>query len=202
MILAFDTETSGLRKEGLPDTDTSQPRLVQLGAKLFDAQWKKVGSMVVLIRPDGWAIEPEALAVHGIPTMRCQKYGVRLDSALLAFRDLVEDAARIVAHHAEFDRHVIAAAIHHAGGNGHWWARKAQHLFCTMEASAKTCDLPGQFGDAKFPKLEEAVAALLPGQAFPVKHDAESDIDATVAIYRELLRRGITKDPDPFAMAA
>jgi hypothetical protein len=39
----------------------------------------------------------------------------------------------------------------------------------------------------------------LPGRDLPVKHDADSDIAATTALYRELMDRGIVLEPDPFA---
>lgn len=201
MLLGFDCETSGLPKPSLDPNDPAQPHLVQLGAKLYDRDWKIVGRQTVLIRPEGWEIEPDALAVHGIPTHRCQRYGIRLDSALLTFRDLVEDAARIVAHNAQFDRKVITTAIQRAGGEGLWWAKKAAALFCTMEAATEVCQLPGEYG-LKFPSLEEAIALLLPGQDYPIKHDADADIDAAIAVYRELVRRGIAAEVDPFARAA
>lgn len=198
-VLVFDTETSGLWRDELPITSPEQPHLVQLGAQLFDRQWRRWGHVSCLIKPDGWEIEPQAEEVHGISTHTCHRYGIGLAEALIAFRGLVSVAPRLVGHHVQFDRKVITVACHRAGGEGLWWTRIGHKFFCTMESSTDTCKLPAEFGGFKWPSLEEAVAILLPGETWPVKHDADTDIAATVAVYRELLRRGIVEEADPFA---
>lgn len=198
MLLVFDTESSGLLKAELDPLDPAQPHMVQLGAQLFDAQWRKRAHLTVLIKPSGWEIEPGAEAVHGISTQTCHRYGVELAAALVPFRALVMTASRIVGHHVQFDRRVIGSAIHRAGGDGNWWARAAGKLCCTMETATPVLNLPGEFG-AKFPSLEEAVTGLCPGREFPVKHDADSDIAATLAVYRALLDRGALQPPDAFS---
>lgn len=202
MIAFLDTETSGLRKAGLDPLDPSQPHLLQLGCHLYATDWELVGRLKLLIRPDGWEVEPGAFTVHGIPTVRAQRYGVPLSAALVPFQALVANATRIIGHNVQFDAQVIATAIYRAGGSGNWWAKKRGALYCTMEGSAEPCGLPGQFGEPKFPSLEEALAILLPGQPFHVKHDAESDLIATVALYRELIRRGLARETEAFPKVA
>lgn len=197
MILLCDTETSGLTKDGLDPMDPSQPHLVQLGAQLFDRQWIKRAHLTVLIKPEGWQIETEAEAVHGISTAICHRHGIALAEALVPFRGLVTAASRIVIHHAQFDRRVIAKGIKDAGGEGVWWARAGSKLFCTMETATPVLKLPSEFG-YKFPSLEEAVAALCPGEDLPVKHDADSDIAACAAVYRALVAGGHVIDVKPF----
>lgn len=199
MNLLLDTETSNLWHDDLPLTAPEQPHLVQLGAKLFDRQWKKRGHLTVLIKPDGWEITPEAEGVHGISTHICHRYGIPIAEALVAFRGLVMASNRIIGHHVQFDRKVIQAACHRAGGEGLWWSRLGHKMFCTMESSTDVCQLPSDFGGYKWPTLEEAVAILLPGETWPVTHDAETDIDATAAVYRELIKRGVAQEADPFA---
>lgn len=199
--LIFDTETSGLWKDSIPALDPSQPHLVQLGARLYDRKWNKQAHLTTLIRPDGWEIEAGAEKVHGISTYDCNRYGVRLAEALIMFRGMVTPATRIVGHCVQFDRKVITVAAHRAGGEGLWWSRISHKFLCTMEASTEVCGIPAEFGGFKWPSLEEAVACLCPEQQLQPKHDVDSDIDATVAIYRELLARGIVVEADPFAEA-
>jgi DNA polymerase III epsilon subunit-like protein len=172
---------------------------VQLGAQLFDLRGIKRAHLTALIKPSGWEMEPEAEAVHGISTQDCHRYGISLPEALVPLRGLVQASGRIVAHHMNFDRRVIGAAIHRAGGEGVWWHRAGAKMFCTMEASTPVLKLPGQFGGDKFPSLEEAVAGLCPGQELPVKHDADSDIAACHAVYRALVAGGYVQDFTPFA---
>lgn len=189
MFLFFDTETSGLWRETLDPLDPSQPDLIQIGAKLFDPNWKLAGAVYNLIRPVGWSIEPEAQAVHGISDGRCAKYGVRLAAALSDFHDLTENSRSLVGHHVFFDWRVIKCAIHRAGGEGLWWQKVSGRLECTMELATPHCQLPGQFGSFKFPSLDEAHGFFFPDRPFKAAHDANADLDATVSIYRAIKER-------------
>lgn len=186
MILVFDTETSGLLRP-LPATDPSQPHIVQLAAHLYDGQWRRQSAMAVLVRPDGWAIEPEAGQVHGISTMRCERYGVSPVSALAVFRSMVDCAMTIVSYNLHgFDRPVIAAALAHAGSDGAWWQKAAPRMQCAAEMATERLRLPGVYGGYKMPSLVEAFTALCPGQTFDQRHDAEADLLACAAVYRAL----------------
>lgn len=199
MILGIDTETSGLFKDDIDPLDPGQPHMVQLGAQLYDRQWVKRGSLTVLIKPDGWAIESQAEAVHGISTQTCHRYGISVAEALVAFRGLVGAATRIIGHNMQFDRKVIASSIKRAGGEGVWWHRAAGKMLCTMETSTPVLKLPSEFG-YKFPSLAEAVTALCPELKFEERHDAEADIGATVALYRALVAAGAVIEVAPFGM--
>lgn len=198
MLLALDTETSGLSKDGLDPLDPAQPHLVQLGAQLFDAQFRKRAHLTVLIKPEGWEIEPCAEEVHHIATRTCHRYGIRLPEALVPLRGLVAASSRIIAHHMNFDRRVITTAIHRAGGDGNWWARAGHKMLCTMEASTEPCALPGEFG-LKFPSLEEAYRILVHGD-YETKHDADSDIEAMVAVYKALVERKVVTEVEAFSI--
>jgi DNA polymerase III epsilon subunit-like protein len=156
----------------------------------------------VLIKPDGWEIEPGAEAVHGISTQTCHRYGVRLAEALILLKGLTGNAARIIAHNMQFDRKVISLAIERAGGTGIWWSGLSAKMLCTMEASTETCAIPKPSGWAgfKFPKLSEAYLTLT-GIELQEAHDADKDIEATMAVYRALLERGVIEPPAPFGIA-
>lgn len=192
MRLFFDTETSGLWRSDLAWDDPSQPDLAQVGARLYDMEWRCTGSFTLLIKPDGWSMEPGAEAHHGISEMRCARHGVPLVAALSALAGLTANARQLVAHHVEFDRAVIRAAIQKVGGSGLWWQKKADSFFCTMEAMTPVCQLPGQWGSFKFPSLEEAHRHLFPAEKFDTQHDAESDLLACLRIFRQLEEMGRT----------
>lgn len=188
MLLILDTETSGLLRDDLAAEDPSQPHLVQLGAQLFSQDGTKRGHLNVLIKPDGWSIEPQAQQVHGIDVQVCHRFGVDVVFALGVLQGMVGCAARIVAHNMNFDRKVIASAIHRAGGTGLWWQRAGSRMFCTMEAATPVLKLEGKFGH-KFPSLTEAMAGLCPDYPFVERHDADSDVAATAELYRALQRQ-------------
>lgn len=196
MLLFCDTETSGLFRDELAPNAPEQPHLVQLGAQLYDGNFRKRGHLSVLIKPDGWEIEAGAEAVHGISTATCHRYGVRLAEALVLFRGLTTSALQIIGHNVQFDRKVIELAIERAGGAGLWWSKLGRNMACTMEASTDLCQLPKPSGRPgyKFPKLEEAYAALIGGE-MAAAHDADADIASTVLIYRKLVERGAIQPP-------
>lgn len=190
MFLGIDCETSGLVRDGLPAEDPTQPHIVQLGLRLWDQKWEPRASVSVLIRPDGWFIEPEAERVHGISQARAQRYGIRLGAALVMLQDLAGAAQTIFAHNMQYDRLVITAALYRAGASGIWWARRAGDMRCSMEEATPLCQLPGRFGSFKHPSLEEAHAILLPGEKpFVSRHDAILDIEAAGRVLREIDRR-------------
>ncbi len=189
MTLVFDTESTGLLRKELPFDDPAQPRTVQMAAKLYDKDRARVGGFVCLIRPDGWSIPDEAAAIHGITEARASRYGVSIVAALKMFRDLVSQAFEVVAHNMAFDRALVERELAAGGFEGIWWKRKADALFCTMEASKPILALPGKYSDYKFPSLAEAHAFLCPDIPFTVRHDAEADIDATARVRWALMDR-------------
>ncbi len=190
MILFFDTETSGLLRDA-PAADASQPHLLQLGLYLCDPGGKPAGRFSCLIKPDGWSVEPEAFAVHGIDEARAIRGGIDVRAALVALQAFAAKARTIVAHHAEFDRKVIAAQLAKLGANGDWWARCGPKFWCSMEHATPVCRLPGEFG-FKFPSLEECSAILLDDPKFRTKHDAEDDVYQCAAIYWALQAKEAT----------
>lgn len=190
MRLVYDVETSGLWKDGLPIGDPSQPRIAQVGIKLYDANWNRTGHFVALIRPDGWSMEPEAEAHHGITESRCARHGIPIVAALTVLQGLSANARTIFAHNNEFDRKMIRSELARLGSDGLWWQRKAPAFFCTMEASTPVCQIPGEFG-FKYPSLEEAHRFFYPGDAYVTEHDADSDTEATVRVFRALQDMGV-----------
>ena len=189
MFLIFDTETSGLWRDDLPDDHPSQPHLLQLGAALYDAKWNRTGSLNALIRPDGWSIEPGAMEVHGITEARAIRHGIPVVAALAALAGFAANSRRTIGFNVEFDRKVISSAILRAGGDGLWWRRKAPTFFCTMEASTPIMQIPGKWGFS-FPKLPAAYRFFYPHDAWESRHDAEDDMEHTRLLYVALAEAG------------
>lgn len=190
MFLGIDTETSGLARDGLPPNDPSQPHLVQIGMRLWSTRWEPQAAVSLLIRPDGWSIEPEAERIHRISQARAERYGVPLPIALATLQGLVNAASIIFAHNMQFDRLVVTAALYRAKASGIWWAKRAGAMRCTMEEATPICQLPGRYGTFKHPSLEEAHTIMLPAEpVFVSRHDALTDIEAAARVFRELERR-------------
>lgn len=112
MILFYDSETTGLPKYGSPSDDPEQPHLVQLAACLVEPITREVvSSMNVIIRPEGWAIPPEVVSIHGITTERAMAVGIPESLALEMFLALWGHRMRI-GYNEQFDARLIRIALH------------------------------------------------------------------------------------------
>lgn len=103
--IIFDTETTGL--------DSREDRVIEIGGVELVNRFPTGRTFHVYINPQGRAVHPDALAVHGI------------SDAQLAdkppFQDIVEDfltfieGAKLVAHNANFDMGFINAELGRLG---------------------------------------------------------------------------------------
>jgi DNA polymerase-3 subunit epsilon len=186
MILAFDTETTGKAEFKLPASHIAQPRLVQLGAILYDDDWKVRAEINLIVKPNDWTIPKEVSDIHGITQEIAEKCGLPHRAVIRVFLGLAKQATLFIAHNIQFDELVMDAAL---------CLEKAECLsigtkdrFCTMKAMTPICQLPGKFGDFKWPRLQEAYKHAF-GEEFEGAHDAMADVRACARIYRWLKER-------------
>ncbi|PYE89067.1 DNA polymerase III subunit epsilon [Phyllobacterium leguminum] len=103
--IVFDTETTGL--------DRLADRVIEIGGVELVNRFPTGRTFHVYINPQGRAIHPDALAVHGI--------GIEKLADKPAFPEIVNDflnffdGARLVAHNAMFDLGFINAELERAG---------------------------------------------------------------------------------------
>lgn len=180
--LIFDCETSGKADFRSPPEAKHQPRIVQLAAILIDAAGEELAQLNVIIRPDGFTIPEEAAAIHGITTEKALACGISEIAATHVFDQMLAIAKVAVAHNLDFDRHMLSRGS----------AIRATELrvrgFCTMRAMTPVCKLPGNYGDFKWPKLQEAHKHAF-GTEFDGAHDALADVRACARVYRWLMEQ-------------
>jgi len=175
LIIAFDTETTGLPDWKIPSDDPSQPHIVQLAAGLFDVETKKmIQSIDVIVKPDGWEIPQEVSEIHGITTEYANKVGVPEEVALDIFLALWSERKRI-AHNTTFDNRIIRIATKRYKSEDVQVLWKAAEYECTMMESRKILG-------GKYPKLEEAYSHFL-GKELVDAHTAFADMRACAEIY-------------------
>lgn len=191
LIAFLDLETSGLRKPGADEA--SQPWLLQISVKTVErATRKRVSRFTRIIKPEGFSIEPEAEAVHGISEARAHQVGAPLWFVLAELRQSLIGVSAVVGHGIQgFDRPLIEVSLKRAGAEGDWWRKVTAVIVDTIELATPVLKLPGQFGDYKFPTLEEAVAyfrsAAGEHAGWRSSHDAEDDIEATEFVFWNLV---------------
>jgi len=184
-ILFFDTETTGKWNKRLPSGHPDQPRIVQLGATLVDADTRaEVMRQDVIIwqdianfSEDAYENFQGASAIHGLTQERIDALGVNENAALDVFCDMVAVADLIVAHNIEFDVRVINNAAQVLSGTAGMTVFGGKPQFCTMKTSIPICKFPNKngFGSYGWPKLEDAVRKLLEREP-TAAHSAIGDV--------------------------
>jgi DNA polymerase III subunit epsilon len=191
-FLAFDTETTGLPWLDRPVSDPSQPRVVQIGAILFDEEGREHEALNTLIAPDGWNIDEDDEPVHPWTTEDCAFMGIPISDAVYTLALMAERADHFVIHHADFDLKMLeieTALIGEAIDPPQW-----PPALCTMKLATPVCRLPFKPGKFKYPSLQEA-ALLILGRNVDEDdglHDAFVDARLCKDIFLELRRQGAT----------
>lgn len=194
MILAFDTETTGLPDYRAPPDATHQPHLVQLAMILLDDDMVERASVSVIIKPDGWTIPDRASDVHGITTEAATKFGIPEKVAVRMFISMTYDLdAKVVAHNRQFDLFLMRSAMMRAGLSAEQIDGKKQESYCTMEAATPIVNLPptakmlaAGFNKPKSASLSECIRFFF-DETLEGAHDALVDVRACVRVYRHLM---------------
>ncbi len=212
MIVAYDTETTGLWKNALGVDHPAQPKICSLSAILIEETspntFDVIDSMDVIVKPDGWVIDPPVLPslgitaaeakaqgiriaasdIHGITPEIAEEQGISLFDAMKRFNDLVIRADQLLAHNEAYDNNVVRHALKLLKRT----IKLPERRCCTMMMAKDYCRLPPNFpgGDWKWPRLEEAYKFLFERE-LENAHNSLADITQTVEVYQELKRRGV-----------
>lgn len=192
-ILFIDTETDGLPIEyagngqHYPD---EWPHIVQIAWVLSDNEGNTLSSGSCIIKPEGFIIPNEAVAIHGITTERALQEGKPRKQVMRKIQNLLCKAGYIVAHNLVFDANVVAAEMSRCGIHTDILYYNA---FCTMVGTTDLCKLsfPDETvpnGHYKWPKLIELYEFLF-GESFTGSHDALTDVKAMTRCFWELFRK-------------
>jgi len=193
--LFFDTETSDLINFKARDSDSSQPWVCQLAARLTDELGNPINTFSVLIKSDGLPMSKEAEDVHHISIKKTDNFGFKKNTVLHMFLNLLIDADNLVAHNLSFDRRllrILAYRICTDAVEDYDYALSRVNSICTMLSTTEFCKLPFPSGRRgyKWPKLEELYRILF-NEELSGAHDALTDVDATIRCFFELKSRGI-----------
>ena len=193
-VLFFDTETTGIPDRSAKwDVDFNDyPHIVQI-AWIYG---KKAESYI--IRPDGWEIPEETVAVHGITTEYAMEHGEPFVFVIDRFIAFAQKAGLLCGHNIHFDTGIIKANILRELGHEYFDANGVdQALFKgkridTMRPTMKWVDARMANGRLKFPNLSELYARCFPGETFPA-HDALSDTAAVARCLPVILELGLVE---------
>lgn len=197
MLLCYDTETSGIPFDNLPDDHPSQPHLVELGAILTDDDGRERASVNLIVRPDGWTIPDGAARVHGITTAMALKFGVPLLIVCAAFTNLRAIAKQTVCHNGAFDEKIMRYAFLRTGRVPAHPGPDLKDRLDTMSLTAPVLKMPptdrmraAGFDKYKPPKLIEAYRHFF-GEELAGAHSAIHDARACARIYFHMKKEGM-----------
>lgn len=189
LMLAYDTETTGLPLFKEPSEHPDQPHIVQLGACLVDMDSREVLSTLdVMIKPDGWLIPDEVSAIHGITTEKAGDLGVPESLAVEMLIEMANGRLRI-GHNEQFDARIVRIACmrHFEPAVADEW--KAGEAQCTQLLATPIMKLPptdrmkaAGFTKFKSANLREAVLHFT-GKPLENAHSALADVRGCMAVW-------------------
>lgn len=185
--LFYDTETSGMPDWPSRSLAEHQPHIVQIAALLIDLDTRGVVSgFDVTVRPDGWAIDPETVEIHGITEAHASEIGISEKLATTMLLALWERADVRIGHMQAFDERVLRIALLRHIGIDAAAAWKAGASHCTIEMAR---GLPGA-PDARPPNRLAKLHEHLLGRPMENAHSALGDVRATIAVYWQMVDMG------------
>ena len=164
-VCCFDCETTGVPEKGMKwDVDFLQfPRPVTMAWAFGDTERHEI------IRPQGWDIPTETVAIHGITTEQADKEGKPFVEVVTQFLNDAEKCPLICAHNIYFDTSIIKAAIMALCPELSERAESALFKGKRIDTMYKTIKFVGakypNGRPGKYPKLEELFAKLFDGVA-------------------------------------
>ena len=196
MILALDTETTGLIDKAKPLGDDSQPRIVQVGAILAEDNGDIVTEIRdIYIRPAGWKTKPGAETVHGISDKMANRFGISEIAALGLIVGLSANVKRVIGHGVEFDRDIVSGTLMRLGKSTELFRRPRLQWCCTMKGMNEICSIESQYvdGASKWPTLAEAYFHAF-GREPDRQHSAFHDAATALEIYLWLIDKGYQEE--------
>lgn len=192
-ILFFDTETTGLKVDGVPCTHEKQPMLIQLGLKLDDVTRAERARISMMAVPQGWKMGAKAKEVTGLSEELATEFGVHFVTVVEMFIDYIEKADLIVAHNASYDVTVMRRAVKvycDITGQEYWDVFEGKTIICTMLGAMDIVKaLPKRNGKYKWPNLTECMRFFF-NEDHSKAHDALADVLACARVFYELLDSG------------
>lgn len=190
MYIVFDTETTGKAKNfSAPVNDFNNwPRMVQIAWKVFDKNGVEIDSQNLIIKPNGFTIPQDAIAIHRISNEIAKEKGIPLSQALDKFSDVIRNNKYLIAHNINFDKNVVGCEYLREGKRN--CLSDIEHID-TMTTTIDFVAIPNtRRGGFKYPSMTELHKKLF-GVGFDGAHDALVDVSALAKCFFKLQEIGV-----------
>ena len=193
-VLLLDTDTTGIPDRSAKwDTDFAEyPHVVQI-AWLHGCKAENH-----IIRPDGWEIPEDTLAVHSITTEYAMEHGEPFAAVVDMLIQDCHEAGLICGHNIHFDTGIIKANILRELGREYYDANDVENALYkgkridTMRPTMKWVDARMANGRLKFPNLGELYDHCFPGETFDA-HNALEDCKAVARCLPVIVDAGLVE---------
>jgi DNA polymerase III epsilon subunit-like protein len=176
MYFVYDLETSGLpeftRSRGyhnpLETGKYDTARVVSISWIILDKDLEIIDKKNFIVKPDGFVMSPENIAIHRITNEHAHAEGVPFIEVADALLAVAHHMKTLVAHNIYFDYNVLKAECYRHGIQDIPAIMNSARKYCTMSQGKQLLSYH------KNPKLSELYMALY-GEEMENAHDAEYD---------------------------
>lgn len=197
MIIAIDTETTGLIDWKKPMDHPDQPRMVSLAVVAFsDDGEREVGQFYSTIRPEGFVIDnnSKACQVNGITQEMAMEYGIKASIALSMMDAYCFGAKYILFFNAAFDTKIIANeidVIRRTKPDRKNWLEAAK-IRCMKVAYTSLVKLPPNpgYSDHAWPSLDQAYEWMY-GSTPEGAHNSLADARNAAFLAFDVIKEGL-----------
>jgi DNA polymerase III alpha subunit (gram-positive type) len=176
VLIAFDTETTGLVKSTLLPLDR-QPEMIEFYGCVFTPEGEILKELELLIKPRALPLPAVITKITGL-TDEDLKDAPDVSEVVPAIAEFLESVPTVYAHNASFDRDIIDIAMKRAEREPVKWPQ----LVCTVE---QTMAIKGY--RLKLVELHEHLF----GEKFDSAHRARYDVQALVRCIVRLKADGV-----------
>jgi DNA polymerase III epsilon subunit-like protein len=198
-FLVFDTENSGLFDYAAPADADGQPRLAEFAGSILeeDDEGRLLvgidGAYHFIVRPDGWAMTPEATAIHGMTTEFLLEHGKPIGELLDWYVARVREGCIMVTFNARHDLKQMRAELRRAGREDDF---ESTLNTCLMRSSwRKEIGMTKADGSRRgFPKLSDACRHF--GIELNDDHRALTGLEGACRVFARLHDIGMLLEPE------
>ena len=191
--LIFDLETNGLRPKKNTDW-RNEPYIIQIACKLVEGE-RVLGQLSSFIVPlDGRGgqvpIPKEKFFLdQGYTDEFIKEVGGDQRTIMIMFNQFLCKADAVVCHNANFDWPILKAMYERIDRN--LLSMYGGPVYCTMLSLVDHLGFPGQWGNYKWPTLDEAYRKLVDPAGFEGAHDAMADVTATHKVLQAIWKKNL-----------
>lgn len=185
----IDTEGNGLFDYSKPADAPGQPRLAELAMILLREDMSIEEEYRALVKPEGWAMAPEATAINRLTTEMLEEKGLPLGQVLDVYEQAIHEGFAIVAFNAQHDCKTMRAELRRSGRDDLF---TITHNVCVMRKAKGV--IPRPDGKKSWPSLAHCRAFLkLPHE---LAHSAGADARSALEVLRYLHSQGVDLTPE------